>query len=441
MNPVELIKKKRRGDSLTPAELKFMVEGYTLGKIPDYQMSAFLMATLFKGMSDDETAQLVDLMLHSGAVVNLDKVKTAKVDKHSTGGIGDKTTFLLAPILASLGYSYPTIAGRSLGHTGGTVDKLESIPGFQCHISLKRFQELVGSVGLAFLGQTDEICPADKKIYGLRDVTGTVESLPLIVASIMSKKLAEGAEGLVFDVKCGSGAFMKTDKEAEALAKALVATAKRCKRKAQALVTTMNGPLGHGVGNAIEINECVAFLRQGPADQPPEPELWNLTLELSAALVAVAEETEGAKPSPKKEVLERIEAVLRSGQAYSKFLEVVSLQGGDTEALDQGLPLAPKSLVVEASEKGYVSEILGESVGQALVELGGGRKKAGEPIDHGVGFWFEKREGQAVDKGEALVRIFARDLKTGELAKNMLIDAIRLSPRPPSKANLIRTRF
>jgi pyrimidine-nucleoside phosphorylase len=263
MNPLSLIKKKRAGERLSREELQFLVEGFTEGEIPDYQMSAFLMAVYFQGMTSEETADLVSLMEHSGAVVNLAKVKLPKVDKHSTGGIGDKTTLILAPLLASCGVAYPTIAGRGLGHTGGTVDKLLAIPGFECDLTLQRFEELVSTVGLAFLGQTEEICPADRKIYALRDVTGTVESLPLIVASIMSKKLAEGIDALVFDVKCGSGAFMKTEAEAKALANALVATAKAAQKHASALISDMSEPLGHTVGNAIEVNECVAFLRQG----------------------------------------------------------------------------------------------------------------------------------------------------------------------------------
>ena len=255
MHVVQLIKKKRDGESLSREELRFLVEGFTSGEIPDYQMSSFLMAVFFRGMSLEEGSDLISLMVSSGSTVDLAKVKLPKIDKHSTGGIGDKTTLLLAPLLASCGAAYPTISGRGLAHTGGTLDKLEAIPGFDCFLPLKRFEELVATVGLGFLGQTEEICPADRKMYALRDVTGTVESNPLIVASIMSKKLAEGLDGIVFDVKCGSGAFMKNEAQAKALGAALVQAAKAAGKHASALLTRMDEPLGHAVGNAIEMNE------------------------------------------------------------------------------------------------------------------------------------------------------------------------------------------
>jgi pyrimidine-nucleoside phosphorylase len=438
MNTLYLIKKKRAGETLSKEELSYLIGGYTSGEIPDYQMSAFLMAVYFKGMSAEETSDLVALMEYSGKVVDLSRLKMPKVDKHSTGGIGDKTTLLLAPLLASLDVAYPTIAGKGLAHTGGTVDKLDAIPGFNCNLTLKRFEELVATVGLAFIGQTEEICPADKKIYALRDVTGTVESTPLIVASILSKKLAEGADALVFDVKTGSGAFMKTEAQAKDLAKALVAAAKAGGRNASALITDMSEPLGRAVGNAIEVNECISYLRQGPQDPTPDSRLHELTMELGAELFALAEMQKGKKRPNKTAVRELLEDALKSGKAYSKFLEIVSLQGGDTEALDQGLPLAAKKISFQASKKGFITAMDGEAIGMALVELGGGRRKTNDKLDYGVGFWFEKRLGDTIKKDETIAHIYAKDAKTAEIARKMLETAIEIGTEPPPKPNLIR---
>jgi pyrimidine-nucleoside phosphorylase len=441
MNTVTLIKKKRAGEALTAEELKFLVNGYTAGEIPEYQMSALLMAIYFKGMSSIETAELVSLMLHSGSIVDLSKVKLPKVDKHSTGGIGDKTTFLLAPILASCGLAYPTIAGRSLAHTGGTIDKLEAIPGFNCALTLKRFEELVSTVGLAFMGQTEEICPADRKLYALRDVTATVESLPLIVASIMSKKLAEGIDAIVFDVKCGSGAFMRTEKEAVALAKALVATGRAAGKLASALVTDMSEPLGRTVGNAIEVNECVEFLRRGPQDPVPDARLQEITLALAEEMYGLGLKNQGKKNPGKAAVRKMLLGVIESGQAYSKFLEIVSMQGGDTSALDSGLPLARKKLALVASQKGFLNSIDGEKIGWALTELGGGRRKSSDKIDHSVGFSFEKSVGSAVKKGETIALVHAKDSKSANLALAMLAESINITPQPPRKPKLIRKQI
>ncbi|MGZ3694021.1 MAG: thymidine phosphorylase [Bdellovibrionota bacterium] len=441
MNAASLIKKKRNGERLENDELAFLINGFTKGVIPDYQMSAFMMAVYFKGMDAEETAELVSLMQHSGAVVDLSRLKLPKVDKHSTGGIGDKTTLLLAPLLASCGVAYPTIAGRGLGHTGGTVDKFEAIPGFDCFLPLKRFEELVSTVGLAFIGQSEEVCPADRKLYALRDVTATVESIPLIVASIMSKKLAEGIDGIVFDVKCGSGAFMKTEKEAADLAKALVATAKAAKKHASALVTDMSEPLGRAVGNAIEVNECVAFLRQGPQDPEPDPLLTEITFALAIELYSLAELQKGNKRPNESAVRELMANALKSGQAYSKFLEIVSLQGGDTSALDDGLPLAAKKVNFTASKRGFIGTINCEAIGYALVELGGGRKKTSDKIDTSVGFWFEKHLGDSVKKDETIATIYAKDAKTAEIARKMLEEAIEIHAEASPKPKLILQRI
>lgn len=441
LNPAQLIKKKRHGERLTKEELTFLIDGYTKGTIPDYQMSAFLMAVYFRGMEPAEIAELVSLMEHSGKVVDLSRVKIPKVDKHSTGGIGDKTTLILAPLLASCGVAYPTIAGRGLGHTGGTIDKFEAIPGFNCFLPLKRFEELVSTVGLAFIGQTEEICPADRKLYALRDVTATVESVPLIVASIMSKKLAGGVDCIVFDVKCGSGAFMKTEKDACELAHALVVTAKQSGKQASALVTDMSEPLGSAVGNAIEVNECVAFLRQGPQDPPPNPILLELTLDLAAEMYSLGELKKGKKAPNPSAVRELLTEALKSGQAYSKFLEIVSLQGGDTEAVDHGLPLAPKKVLFTAPKKGFIQAIDAEAIGFALIELGGGRRKTTDKVDPSVGFWFEKHLGDSVKKEEMIATIYAKDAKTAEIARKMLEDAYQIGAEPIQKPNLIRHRL
>lgn len=436
-NPATLIKKKRSGEALTKEEIEFLINGYTKGDVPDYQMSAFLMAVYFKGMNTEETAQLVSVMEHSGDIVDLSKIKAPKLDKHSTGGIGDKTTLILAPLLASCGVVYPSIAGRGLGHTGGTIDKFEAIPGFNCFLPIKRFQELLSTVGVAFIGQTKEICPADRKIYALRDVTATVESVPLIVASIMSKKLAEGIDGIVFDVKCGSGAFMRTEKEAETLSRALVSAAKSAGKLATALITDMNEPLGRTAGNAIEVNECVAFLRQGPQDEKPESRLYDITMALAVELFIMAEVQKGKEPPNAYIAKEILEDALISGKAYSKFLEIVSLQGGDTEALDQGLPLASKKVVFTSAKKGFIQSMNAEAIGLALIELGGGRRKTTDKVDHSVGFRFAKHVGDSVKKDEIIAEIFAKDAKTAELARKMLESAVDIGSETLTKPKLI----
>jgi pyrimidine-nucleoside phosphorylase len=441
MNTVQIIKKKRDGHSLTKEEIAYFIEGFTQGEIPDYQMSAFLMAIYFKGMSPEESAELVHLMRSSGDQVDLSRVKLPKVDKHSTGGIGDKTTLLLGPLLASCGVAYPTIAGRGHAHTGGTLDKLAAIPGFEPDLTIKRFEELVATVGLGFLGQTEEICPADRKIYALRDVTGTVESNPLIVGSILSKKLAEGIDGLVLDVKCGSGAFMKTQAQAEKLAQDLVAAARAAGKQASALITSMHGPLGHAVGNAIEVNECVAYLRQGPQDAAPHAELHELTLELAVELYSVAEQVKGKKRPNSGPVREILENALKSGQAYSKFLEIVSLQGGDTGAVDAGLTLAAKKVPFLAATKGMITAIDGEKIGYALIELGGGRRKFTDKVDPSVGFWFEKELGSSVKKDDVIAQIFAKDVKSAEAARKLLEEAVEIGTETVTKPKLILARI
>ncbi len=439
-NVLSLIRKKRGGEELSREELDFLLSGFTKGEVPDYQMSAFLMAVYFQGMTAIETAHFVELMKNSGTVLHFERIKNPKVDKHSTGGIGDKTTLILGPLLACFDVAYPSIAGRGLAHTGGTIDKLEAIPGFQCEIPIKRFGELLSSAGFAVMGQTSEICPTDKKLYALRDVTGTVESIPLIVASIMSKKLAEGIDGIVLDVKTGSGAFMKSESDAKALGKALLATAKQAGKLARVLVTDMSEPLGRAAGHSIEVNECVAFLRQGPQDAKPDVRLYELTLALAEELLVMAEKQRGKKLKP-KDARKALEEALQSGKAYAKFLEVISLQGGDTEAVDTGLPLAPKQIHLLAKQSGYVQPMNAEAIGMALVELGGGRKKTTDTIDFSVGFEFHCHVGDKVKKDQPLVTLFARDQKMAEQAKAALEQAIQIHTKAPRKAKLIRCRL
>lgn len=435
-----LIKKKRDGNALTKAEIFDFINGFIAGSIADYQMSAMLMAIFFRGMTEAETAALTQVMLESGKQLDLSEIKRPKIDKHSTGGVGDKTSLLLAPILASLDVAVPMIAGRGLGHTGGTVDKLEAIPGFKTELSQDRFEELLRTVGVAMIAQSKEIAPADRLIYALRDVTATIDSVPLIVASIMSKKLAEDFDGLVLDVKTGNGAFMKDPRDAKTLAKALQTTGRSAGRSVRVVISDMSQPLGFTAGNAIEVNECVAFLRRGPTDPKPEPRLQELTLELAGEMLILARRKLGktlSMASARGLVLDTIE----NGRAYGKFLEMVSMQGGDTAALDLGLPLAPISREVCADRAGFISGFDVERIGFALVDLGGGRKKAEDKIDPGVGIHFAKFLKAPVKKGDVLAKIYARDTYSAEQAENELKAAISVARVRPRVSALIRERL
>src|SRR3954464_1880423 len=325
MRTVDLILRKRGGEELSVEEIQFLVNGYTTGEIPDYQMSAFLMATFFSGMTDRELSALTEGMMNSGQVVTLDEIPGVKVDKHSTGGVGDKTSLICAPIAAAAGVVVPMVSGRGLGHTGGTLDKLESIPGFRTDLTLEQFRAQLASLGLCFIGQTDEISPADKRLYALRDVTGTVESIPLIASSIMSKKLAEGIGALVLDVKVGNGAFMKKQVDARRLAQAMVGIGRRLDIRVQALITDMNQPLGYAIGNALEVMEVSQTLQKaGPAD------LTRLSIELAARMIHL-----GKKAETLDEARKIAEDKLMDGSAFQKFRQVVEAQGGNSQALDR----------------------------------------------------------------------------------------------------------
>src|SRR5215467_6249343 len=377
MRTVDLIQRKRDGEELAPEEIDFLVEGYTGGEIPDYQMSAFLMAVYFSGMADREVSRLTECMLRSGDTVDLSSIPGIKVDKHSTGGVGDKTSFIVAPLAAAAGVVVPMMSGRALGHTGGTLDKLESIPGFRTDLTAQEFEKQLRELGLCFIGQTDRLAPADRKLYALRDVTGTGGSIPLILSAIMSKKLAEGVDALILDVKVGNGAFMKKQVDARRLAQTMVAIGRRMDKKVRALITDMNQPLGYAVGNALEIMEASQTLQNaGPAD------LTKLSLELAARMIFLA------KLTPSLDEARRLaEQKLVDGSGYRKFKQVVEAQGGNAQALDKFelLPNATGMREITSPRAGYVSVINARDIGQASNMIGAGRARKEDSIDPAVG--------------------------------------------------------
>lgn len=390
-----LIDKKKRGERLTDKEIKWFIQSYTDNKIPDYQMSAMLMAMFIRGMDTAETAGLTDAMLESGKQLKFPGKNV--IDKHSTGGIGDKASFILAPIASAAGVKVPMIAGRGLGHTGGTVDKIEAIKGFNTALDLDTFSEKLNKEGLVLIGQTPDIAPADRLIYSLRDVTATVDSVPLITASIMSKKLAEGANGIVFDIKTGTGAFMRTTKDARTLGKSLIATSKRFKKKAVALITDMNQPLGNEVGHSNEIIESIETLKgNGPKD------LTDLSVILAAHMIHLAGVEKTFEKSHKKAL-----EMVSSGKALDEFRKLLVSQGGDEKVVDDYslLPMAEVKTEVLAPKSGYIKMFNNTLIGLLLIELGGGRKSKSDIIDHGVGFTFHKKIGDRVKKGEPIFTI------------------------------------
>ena len=428
----ELIKKKRSGLAHTPAEIQFIIDEFVDGRLPDYQMSAWLMAVYFRGMTVAETATLTEVMLHSGRVLDFSKARSIAVDKHSTGGVGDKTSMILAPIAAAAGVTVPMIAGRGLGHTGGTLDKLEAIPGFSVSLSLDQFQKQVSSLGVSIIGQTSEICPADKKIYALRDVTATVESLPLICASIMSKKIAEGIGALVLDVKFGSGAFMKTLDDADLLATKLMEIGKAHGKKVAALLTNMEQPLGRFIGNSLEIGECVAILRgdefMGRRDFD---DCRELSLELAGHMIWL-----GGLARDSKEGYAKAVQTLEDGSAYRKFEEICRAQGGLLSALP--LPQAVHDVVAEAD--GYVSAIDTGQIGYASLALGAGRLMSTDELDLTAGIEIHRKLGEPVRKGEKLYTLFVRDSSLVSKfvdAQARVLSATTISLQKPNVAALI----
>jgi pyrimidine-nucleoside phosphorylase len=401
VNPVALIRKKRDGERLSSEEIRSLVSGLLSGDVADYQMSAWLMAAFLNGLDERETLALTDAMLESGRVLELETVKRPKVDKHSTGGVGDKISICLAPAAAAAGLAVPMISGRGLGHTGGTLDKLESIPGYRTELEISKFEHVVATVGVSMIGQTSELAPADKRIYALRDVTATVECIPLIVASILSKKLAEGIDGLVLDVKAGKGAFMKDVRSARRLAKALVAVGKRANKRVRAVLTDMSSPIGTTIGNALEVREAIDVLRGGgPADTV------ELTVELGAEMLVVGRVAKTAAEGRK-----RIRQVLDDGSALDVFRRMVEAHGGDPRVVDDDsvLPAAPNEIVVESNAAGYVRAIDAERLGLLSVAMGAGRARAEDPVDPAVGIELMARVGSRVARGEPLVKLHVRD--------------------------------
>ena len=422
MRAVDLLHKKRHGLALERKEIAFLIDGFTAGDIPSYQISAFLMAVSLTGMNQAETRALTETMLASGAVLDLSDIPGEKIDKHSTGGVGDKTSLIIAPLAAAAGVRVPMISGRALGHSGGTLDKLEAIPGFDVHLDEKRFKDVVGSVGCAIIGQSEDIAPADRKLYALRDVTATIESLPLITGSILSKKLAEGISGLVLDVKFGSGAFMKTIDEARALADLLLDTATLMGKKVTALLTDMNQPLGNYVGNALEVEESIAVLSgDGAAD------LTALSVTLTAHMLVL-----GGVAADADEGEEKAERVLASGQGLEKFHELVHAQGGDASQL----PRAKRQKILEASRDGYVASIETETIGRAAMMLGAGREAVDDTIDPGAGLVVHKKLGDDVASGEPLVTLHFNDASNLAEVEQLVESAYQISDTAPAVSEL-----
>ena len=421
---IDLIRKKRDGGALSSAEIGYIVEAYTVGTIPDYQVAAWLMAVVLRGMMREELAALTHAMLHSGEVLDLSFLPAKKVDKHSTGGVGDKTSLVLAPLVAAGGLYVPMISGRGLGHTGGTLDKLEAIPGFRVGLSVAEFHRVLKACGTAMIGQTEKIAPADRKLYALRDVTGTVESPNLICASIMSKKLAEGTDALVLDVKTGSGAFMKKEKEAVHLAELMVETGERMGKRMVALISNMDQPLGRMVGNAMEVEECIEVLHGGgPAD------LRELCLHLAAWMFYA-----GGTTKTVAEGKQKADEIIASGKAFDRFRQMVELQGGDISAIDDPsqLPSADRRVEVPSPKAGYVSAIQCEQVGTACVILGGGREKKEDAVDPAVGIVIQKKVGDKVAAGEALCTIHCHSDAQATRAKKLLAESYTISPAAPA---------
>jgi len=429
MRTVDLIHRKRDGEELAPEEIQYLIDGYTRGEIPDYQLSAFLMATYFSGMSDREVSVMTESMVNSGSIVDLSMIPGTKVDKHSTGGVGDKTSLIAAPIAASAGVVVPMISGRALGHTGGTLDKLESIPGFRTDLTIDQFRGLLADHQLAFIGQTSEITPADGKLYALRDATATVESIALLATSIMSKKVAVSLDALVLDVKVGSGAFMKKQVDARRLAQMMVGIGRRLDKRVQALITDMNQPLGYAVGNALEVMEVSQTLQNaGPAD------LTRLSLELAARMIFL-----GKIAKTMDEARELAQSKLLDGSGYRKFKDVIAAQGGNPQVLDRFdlLPNATGAQEITTSRGGYVSGIDAELIGQASCMIGAGRNTKEDSIDPAVGVILEVKVGQKIEAGSILCRIYYTDEDHLAEAAELVEDAFKISQHPVEERELI----
>ncbi|MBA8772563.1 MULTISPECIES: pyrimidine-nucleoside phosphorylase [Staphylococcus] len=429
MRMVDIIAKKRDGHVLTKEEIQFFVNGYTNGEIPDYQMSSLAMAIFFQDMTDEERADLTMAMVASGDQIDLSNIKGVKVDKHSTGGVGDTTTLVLAPLVAALDVPVAKMSGRGLGHTGGTIDKLESVKGFHVEISEEEFVRLVNEDHVAVIGQTGNLTPADKKIYALRDVTGTVNSIPLIASSIMSKKIAAGADAIVLDVKTGNGAFMKTVEDAEALAHAMVKIGNQVGRQTMAIISDMSQPLGFAIGNALELKEAIDTLKgEGPED------LTELVLTLGSQMVVLAQ-----KANNLEEAREMLKEVIENGKALEKFKTFLSNQGGDASIVDDPsqLPTAQYQFELPAKQAGVVAEMIANEIGIASMMLGAGRQTKEDEIDLAVGLVLNKKIGDYVEEGESLLTIHA-NTQDVEAVKEKLYDNITILEQA-SQPKLIHT--
>ena len=433
MRAVDIIRAKRDGNALTREQIGWMVAGASDGSVPDYQLSAWLMAVWLRGMSPDETTWLTDAMVRSGVRVDLSAVPGIKVDKHSTGGVGDKTSLIIAPVVAALGVPVPMMSGRGLGPTGGTLDKLESIRGFRTRLTLDEFRAQVADLRCALIGQTDEVAPADRALYSLRDVTATVESLPLICASILSKKIAEGIDALVLDVKTGSGAFMAGEDDARALANALVGLAERSGLRVAALLTQMDVPLGRTIGNALEVRECIEVLRGGgPAD------LVELSVELAALMLWLGQGAPSVEASR-----EAVREALADGRGLAAFRAIVQRQGGDVGMIDDPttLPQAPVRKTFVAPRAGYVARYDAGLLGRAAVQLGAGRSMAADAVDPAVGFDLRAVPGDRVAAGAPLIDIHARTTADADAVRPALVEALTMTDAPPPSRPLIIDRL
>ncbi|MFZ3230156.1 MAG: thymidine phosphorylase [Pseudobdellovibrio sp.] len=433
MLAAEIIKKKRNNHELTSIEIDFFILAYTRGEIPDYQMSALLMAIYFNGMTNSEVVALTKTMLHSGVVVDTTSIQGFKADKHSTGGVGDKTSLILGPIVAAAGIYVPMISGRGLGHTGGTLDKLESIPGFNTQQSLEKFIQITKEIGTCFIGQTKDICPADKKIYALRDVTATIESLPLICASIMSKKIAEGINGLVLDVKFGTGAFMKDATKARELALALMAIGKDYGKKVVALLTSMNQPLGRFSGNALEVYECVEIMKNNKFISAAGIDLYadtrELSLQLSSQMIFMSGKTKTLEES-----YLLAKSILESGRALEKFEQMCTFQGGDLKKL----PAAKQQIQVLSNGTGFISSFDVEKIGLAGIVLRAGRQKTDDVLNLVSGIEFHQKIGDSIQANDPIYTIHGDEPELFEPAIKMLLGSYEISLHKPTAHVLIK---
>lgn len=429
MNVIDIINKKKKGTTLSRQEISMLIRDYTEGKIPDYQMSAFLMAIYFKGMLEKELLSFTKEMINSGKILKLSEIKSPSVDKHSTGGVGDKISLIVVPIVASQGVIVPMIAGRGLGHTGGTIDKLESIPGFKTGLTLDEFKSLLGKIGAGIIAQTDELVPADRKLYALRDVTGTVDSIPLIASSIMSKKLAVESDGLVLDIKVGKGAFMKNIKMARELARTLVWLGKSAGRNTVALLSDMNIPLGRAIGNALEVKESIEVLKGGG-----EGRLKELSIEISAWMFKLTRKVKDLDAGRKL-----AEEAIKKGAGLDKLKDIIKGQGGDDSICEypEKLKISDKCMEIKAIKSGYISDIDALAVGESAVLLGAGRNTIDDTIDHSVGILLRKVVGDYIKEGEPIIVLYYNDEKKLNFALERLTGAVFYSKVKPVRRSII----